>query len=115
MSRPGRDDLPDRLYTLTGGRSRSASGTPFDLMTLVVAESQPLPGMQSEHVAILRLTERPTAVVEIAAELRLPVSITKVLLSDLLSAGRVSARHPNHATLIDPDILEQVLVGLRNL
>lgn len=115
MSRPGRDDLPDRLYTLTGGRSRSATGTPFDLVTLVVAESQPVPGMQSEHVAILRLTERPTAVVEIAAELRLPVSITKVLLSDLLTAGRVSARHPHKATLVDLDILEQVLVGLRNL
>jgi hypothetical protein len=115
MSRPGRDDLPDRLYTLTGGRSRSAPGTPFDLVTLVVAESQPVPGMQSEHVTILRLTERPTAVVEIAAELRLPVSITKVLLSDLLTAGRVSARHPNRAALIDLDILEQVLVGLRNL
>lgn len=115
MSRPGRDDLPDRLYTLTGGRSRSAPGAPFDLVTLVVAESQPLPGMQSEHVAILRLTERPTAVVEIAAELRLPVSITKVLLSDLLTTGRVSARHPNQANLVDLDILEQVLVGLRNL
>lgn len=115
MSRPGRDDLPDRLYTLTGGRSRSAPGTPFDLVTLVTAESAPVPGMQSEHAAILRLTERPTAVVEIAAELRLPVSITKVLLSDLLAAGRVSARHPHKATLIDLDILEQVLVGLRNL
>jgi uncharacterized protein DUF742 len=53
--------------------------------------------------------------VEIAAELRLPVSITKVLLSDLLAAGRVSARHPHMAAVIDPDILEQVLVGLRNL
>ncbi|EKX60821.1 DUF742 domain-containing protein [Streptomyces ipomoeae] len=115
MSRPGRDDLPDRLYTLTGGRSRSAPGTPFDLVTLVVAESDPVPGMQSEHAAILRLAIRPTAVVEIAAQLRLPVSITKILLSDLLAAGRVSVRHPNQATLIDLDILEQVLVGLRNL
>ncbi len=52
---------------------------------------------------------------EIAAGLGLPVSITKVLLSDLLAAGRVSARHPHKATLIDLDILEQVLVGLRNL
>ncbi|MGW0822150.1 DUF742 domain-containing protein [Streptomyces sp. NPDC002845] len=115
MSRPGRDDSPDRLYTLTGGRSRSAPDTPFDLVTLVVAESQPVPGMQSEHVVILRLTERPTAVVEIAAGLRLPVSITKILLSDLLAAGRVSARHPHKTAVIDPDILEQVLVGLRNL
>ncbi|MEU3143360.1 MULTISPECIES: DUF742 domain-containing protein [unclassified Streptomyces] len=115
MSRPGRDDAPDRLYTVTGGRSRSGADNPFDLVTLVVAECDPVPGMQSEHAAILRLTERPTAVVEIAAELKLPVSITRVLLADLQASGRVSARHPRKAALPDPDILEQVLVGLRNL
>jgi len=115
MSRPGRDDSPDRLYTLTGGRTRSAPDSPFDLVTLVVAESDPKPGMQSEHATILRLAQLPVAVVELAAELRLPVSITKVLLSDLLAAGRVSARHPKKAAVIDPDVLEQVLVGLRNL
>lgn len=118
MSRPGRDDRPDRLYTVTGGRTRSAPDAPFDLVTLVVAECDPVPGMQSEHAAILRLCERPTAVVELAAVLRLPVSITRILLSDLLAAGRVSARHPRtglSSGVPDPDILEQVLVGLRNL
>ena len=115
MSRPGRDDSPDRLYTLTGGRARSGPDSPFDLVTLVVAESAPVPGMQSELAAILRLAARPTAVVEIAAELRLPVGITKILLSDLLATGHVSARHPRKAAVLDPDILEQVLVGLRNL
>lgn len=114
-NRPGRDDSPDRLYTLTGGRSRAAPDNPFDLVTLVVAESGPVPGMQSEHAAILRLAERPTAVVEVAAVLRLPVGITRVLLADLLAAGRVSARHPRRTAITDPDILEQVLVGLRNL
>lgn len=115
MNRPGRDDAPDRLYTLTQGRSGTGPDTPFDLVTLVVAESGPVAGMQSEHVAILELTRSPTAVVEIAAELRLPVSITRVLLCDLLAAGRVSARHPQRPAITDPDILEQVLVGLRNL
>ena len=93
---PAGTTRPDRLYTLTGGRSRSGPDNPFDLVTLVVAECDPVPGMQSEHAAILRLRRRPTAVVEIAAELRLPVSITKILLSDLLAAGRVSARHPRN-------------------
>ncbi|MGW2958630.1 DUF742 domain-containing protein [Streptomyces sp. NPDC001220] len=115
MSRPGRDDAPDRLYTITGGRSGTGPDSPFDLVTLVVAESEPTPGMQSEHAAILRLAEFPTSVVEIAAELKLPVSITKVLLCDLQAAGRVSARHPYRPAITDPDILEQVLVGLRNL
>ncbi|WP_353943965.1 DUF742 domain-containing protein [Streptomyces sp. HUAS MG91] len=119
MSRPGRDDAPDRLYTLTGGRSRPAADVSFDLVSLVVAESDPAPGMPSEHAAILRMCARPTAVVEVAAELGLPVSIVRVLLSDLLVQGRIGARHPRSAAsphrLPDPDILEQVLVGLRNL
>ena len=51
-SRPGRDDSLDRLYTLTGGRSRAGSDA-FDLVTLIVTESDPVPGMQSEHAAIL--------------------------------------------------------------
>ncbi|MFG3507940.1 DUF742 domain-containing protein [Streptomyces sp. NPDC047821] len=116
-----RDESPDRLYTLTGGRTRSAPDTPFDLVTLVVAESEPVPGMQSEHAAILRMCRRPTAVVEVAAELALPVGIVRILLADLLGTGRISARHPRNAghgsayRLPDPDILEQVLVGLRNL
>lgn len=114
-ARPGRDDSPDRLYTLTGGRTRAVDADRFDLVTLVVAESGPVPGLQSEHTAILRMCERPTAIVEISAELRLPVSITRVLLSDLLAAGRVSARHPSRAALPDLDILKQVLVGLHNL
>ncbi|MEU3399553.1 hypothetical protein ACVW0K_006637 [Streptomyces filamentosus] len=114
--RPGRDDSPDRLYTLTGGRSGTGS-TSFDVVTLIVAESDPVPGMQSEHAAILRMCRFPTAVVEVAAGLGLPVSITKILLSDLHDTGRISARHPRPASyrLPDHDILEQVLVGLRNL
>ncbi|WP_343235164.1 MULTISPECIES: DUF742 domain-containing protein [unclassified Streptomyces] len=116
--RPGRDDDPDRLYTVTGGRSRS-DATAFDLVTLVVGECDPTPGMQSEHATILRMCGRPTAVVEIAAALKLPVSITRILLCDLLDTGRISARHPRTArgadSLPDPHILEQVLVGLRSL
>ncbi|HEV7627688.1 MAG TPA: DUF742 domain-containing protein, partial [Streptomyces sp.] len=50
MKRPGRDDDPDRLYTVTGGRSRSDSAA-FDLVTLVVGECEPAPGMQSEHAS----------------------------------------------------------------
>ncbi|MFI1919986.1 DUF742 domain-containing protein [Nocardia sp. NPDC020380] len=118
MTRP--DEDPDRLYTLTGGRSRPDSDA-FDLVTLVVSECDPAPGMQSEHRAILQMCTAPTAVVEIAAELRLPVGITTVLLSDLLHMGRITVRHPHYASggqwnsLPDTNTLEKVLVGLRKL
>ncbi|RMI35170.1 DUF742 domain-containing protein [Nocardia stercoris] len=116
-----RDETPDRLYTLTGGRSRPDSGT-FDLVTLVVAESDPVPGMQSEHIAILRLCRAPTAVAEIAAELGVPVGIAVILLEDLLATGKITARHPGPPVVgalgappLRPEVLERVLVGLRKL
>ncbi|WP_019546777.1 DUF742 domain-containing protein [Streptomyces sulphureus] len=118
MRRPGRDDDPDRLYTVTGGRSRSGSDT-FDLVTLVVSESEPVAGMQSEYAEILRICRSPTAVVEVASLLGLPVSIVRILLADLHAQGRITARHPRTGEsadeLPDPEILKQVLVGLRNL
>lgn len=128
-ARAGRDDDPDRLYTVTGGRSRAHNDS-FDLVTLIVSECEPTRGMPSEQARILRMCRLPTAVVELSADLRLPVSIVKILLSDLLDTGRITARHPRMskvppasrrggeipaAQLPDPTILEQVLVGLRNL
>jgi hypothetical protein len=110
---------PDRLYTVTGGRSR-ADERALDLVTLIVTESDPTPGMQSEHAKILRLCRQPAAVVELSAALGLPVSVVKILLCDLLDTGKVTARHPSSSTrrkaeLPDPEILKQVLVGLHNL
>ncbi|WP_431782506.1 DUF742 domain-containing protein [Streptomyces chumphonensis] len=108
---------PDRLYTLTGGRHRSDDAC-LDLVTLVVSASDPAPGMPSEHVRILELCRRPTAVVEVSADLGLPVTVTRILLGDLLATRRVTARHPRpvpRATLPDSALLKQVLDGLHHL
>jgi Protein of unknown function (DUF742) len=112
---------PDRLYTVTGGRSR-ADEPDLDLVTLIVSAAEPAPGMQSEHARILAMCRAPAAVVEISAELGLPVGVVKILLSDLLRAGRVTARHPRHSSsarartqLPDAATLRKVLVGLHNL
>lgn len=110
------EEDPDRFYTVTGGRSR-ANDIDLDLVTLIVSESGPTAGMQSEHVRILRISEVPTSVVELSSELALPVSVVKILVADLLDTGRASARHPSStgADIPDPEFLKKVLVGLRNL
>ncbi|MFD3506575.1 DUF742 domain-containing protein [Nocardia sp. NPDC058666] len=114
MTRAARDDDPDRFYTLTGGRAPATDD--FDLVTLVVAESGPSAGMSSEQAAILDMCAAPTAVVEIAAELRLPVGVATVLLSDLLAEGKITIRPPLSAAMsLDLSTLEKVLVGLRKL
>ncbi|WP_037911524.1 DUF742 domain-containing protein [Actinacidiphila yeochonensis] len=110
---------PDRLYTLTGGR-RSASGSALDLMTRVVGERGPVPGMPSEAVRILALCRRPVAVAELAGRLGLPLGVVRVLLGDLIDAGCVAVRRP---TLAGPEpavppaaeMLEKVLRALQNL
>lgn len=113
---PLRDEDPDRLYTITGGRS-IADRNDMDTVTLIVSECEPTPGMQSEHADILRMCRNPMAVVEVSAHLNLPVSIVKVLLGDLVDAGRVTARPPSSAKasheLPDTATLERVLVGLQ--
>ena len=135
IRRPFDDETPDRLYAVTGGRSR-AHETAFDLVTLIISERGPSPGMQSEHIRILHMCHRPMAVVEISAALGLPVSVVKILLCDLLDTGRVSARHPSvrsHADdqsskgrslsgvqagvqrLPNVELLKKVLVGLQKL
>lgn len=108
---------PDRLYMVTGGRS-TADDT-FDLVTLIVSESEPSAGMQSEYVRILELCRHPAALVEISAELKLPVTVTRILVGDLHDMGKVSARHPHAApsvaSLSQTALLQEVLNGLRNL
>ncbi|NDU75230.1 DUF742 domain-containing protein [Actinomadura sp. DSM 109109] len=112
-------DDPDRLYTVTRGRSR-AGDADLDLVTLIVAENDPAPGMQSEHVTILQLCRNePVAVVELSSHLRLPVSVVKILLLDLRDTGHITVRHPTSATastqLADLETLKEVLVGLKAL
>lgn len=120
MSRSHRQEGPDRLYVITSGRSAGADES-LDAVTLIVAESEPAPGMQSEHAEILRVCgSGPMAVVEISAHLRLPVAVVRILLTDLLDSGRATARHPRPAPspatpLASPDVLEKVLVALHNL
>lgn len=122
---PLNTEAPDRLYTVTGGRG-DALAPALDSVTLVVAESEPGPDMQSEHADILRLCAHPIAVVEISAELGLPVSVVRILLADLLDTGAVIARHPAHfpsrspsspqeGARHDPDTLKQVLLALQRL
>lgn len=115
--RPLEEEDPDRFYTVTGGRG-DAADTGLDIVTLVITESAPLPGMQSEHTLILNLARAPIAIVELAAELRLPISVVKLLIVDLLDTGRLSVRgraRKHKTELPDLETLKQVLIGLESL
>ena len=110
------DDAAGRLirpYTISNGRTRPTIA--LDLMSQVMATgATPLGYFGPEHAQALDLCRAPLPVAELAAHLRLPVAVTKVLLSDLVDCGAVTAHAPAfHDMPTDRSLLEAVLDGLR--
>ncbi|MVZ99670.1 DUF742 domain-containing protein [Actinomadura sp. LD22] len=101
-----------RPYTVTAGRTRPT--VRLDLLSLVVATGRRPREMAPEHAEALACCRAPTSVAEVAAHLRLPVTITKVLLADLLDcrAMTTQARH-TAADPTDRALLEKLLDGLQ--
>jgi hypothetical protein len=107
-----------RPYAMTRGRTRPTSGE-FDLIALVVA-TQPasavIVGLEPEHIAIMKLCQRPLSVAEVSAHLDLPVGIVRVLLGDLLDKGLILTRGPKPAAQPHSQrVLKAVIDGLRSL
>jgi hypothetical protein len=114
--RPVEDGRVVPAYALTRGRTRSeGQELPLETMATVTAlgrERQP--SMQVERRAILDQCLRPTSVVEVAAHLRVPVGVARVLVGDLASGGYLAVHLPPQADdRPDPAILERLLEGLR--
>ncbi|MET9479039.1 DUF742 domain-containing protein [Streptomyces sp. NPDC006638] len=122
------DDAAEQLvrpYTITSGRTtpERADLTLITLLTTVpettARAALAARRMQPEHRTILAMCRNPKAVVEVAAELGLPVSLAKILIGDLVDSGQMWARSPRPFTqaggLPDMTILEAVRDGLRQL
>ncbi|GHF65992.1 DUF742 domain-containing protein [Streptomyces thermodiastaticus] len=125
----GGDRKPARVrpYSLTGGRTRfghvllvetfvAALDAPEERKELTQAPSSArvMPEMQ----AIVELCRRMRTVAEIAALLKMPLGVVRVLLSDLADQGkiRVYGTGTGHGTgRPDRALLERVLSGLRRL
>ncbi|GII62909.1 hypothetical protein Skr01_29940 [Sphaerisporangium krabiense] len=76
----------------------------------------PPTGLGPEHHRILHLTRRPRRLVELAADVNLPLGVVRLLLSDLCSHDLLTVHSPAPAALAhDPSLLHEVLKGLRAL
>jgi hypothetical protein len=106
-----------RPYALTGGRTRPA-GDWFDLLALVYAARGVLADqadLEPEQVSILRRSQAPVSVADLAADLDLPLGVIKILVADLRERGLATVRGPAKATLTDAKILRDVAEGLRRI
>ena len=125
----GGDRRPARVrpYSLTGGRTRF--GHVLLVETFVAALEAPeerkeltngtlRTTVMPELRAIVELCRRMRTVAEIAALLKMPLGVVRVLLSDLADQGkiRVYGTGTSHGTgRPDRALLERVLSGLRRL
>ncbi|MFJ2608977.1 DUF742 domain-containing protein [Streptomyces sp. NPDC091279] len=113
---PWLDEAAGRLvrpFTISEGRTRPTFT--FDLLSQVRATGATLFGLLGpEHAQALDLCRAPVPVAEVAAQLKLPAAVTKVLLSDLVDWGALTAGPPVHDdNPTDRALLEAVLDGLR--
>ncbi|WP_420791143.1 DUF742 domain-containing protein [Streptomyces sp. NRRL S-350] len=119
-----------RPYTITRGRTVPERDdlTLITVLTTVGEEADAAlargsragaRGLQPEHRLILDRCRRPAAVAEVSAGLDLPVSVTKILLGDLVAQGLLKARAPlsvaRAAGGVDLGLLTAVREGLRRL
>ncbi|MFC9324529.1 DUF742 domain-containing protein [Kitasatospora sp. NPDC057015] len=118
-----------RPYTITRGRT-APERDDLTLITVLTTvqdgpraalgrSGRPPRGLQPEHRLILDRCHRPAAVAEVAAGLDLPVSVTKILVGDLIAQGLLLARAPLSVAAggggVNLGLLTAVREGLRRL
>ncbi|NXY96306.1 DUF742 domain-containing protein [Streptomyces sp. BR123] len=129
----GADRRPARVrpYSLTGGRTRFAQVLHVEtfvaaLDTRVSEPQQPAvtatvgaadaDERMPEMPAIVEVCRRMRTIAEIAALLKLPLGVVRVLVSDLADQGKVRVYGTGHGPgRPDRALLERVLSGLRRL
>ncbi|MEU6350397.1 DUF742 domain-containing protein [Streptomyces sp. NPDC047072] len=116
---PWADDDPGLLvrpYTVTGGRT-SSTRPGIELISLIstVRPATRDQRLQPEQNRLLALCRIPTALVEVAARLDLPVAVVRVLLDDLLDHRLVFVSAPSAAGSPDPRFLQAVIDGIRSI
>lgn len=101
-------------YAVTGGRTRVDVDIPFEALVRTTPRGREnLQLIAFERRDILKLAEKPIAVAELSAHLRLPIGAIRVLVGDLSVEGHVQTKAMT--VKADTALLERVRDGLRRL
>ena len=105
-----------RPYAMTGGRT-GTDGDAIGLEAQIQASTRAsthLGAYRWEAARLIELVQTPTALVEVAARLEIPIGVTRVLVADLVRDGAVVVHIPQR-TQSFTSLLEKVLDGVRSL
>jgi hypothetical protein len=105
-----------RPYALVHGRTRPSSGA-FGLVTMVTVARRVRPDpaiLEPEHLQLLCLC--PATVADLAADLKLPLGVVRIILGDLRERGFIQVHQPvQPARMPGTALLRRVADGLRRL
>jgi hypothetical protein len=109
-----------RPYARTGGRTKP--GRQLDLEALVLPtangrEAWESPLLSPEHNQVIEICQGSVSVAEIAARLRVPLGVARVIIADMVDLGLVEVLKTAAADgdERDPAFLRRVLSGLQRL
>jgi hypothetical protein len=101
-------------YAVAGGRTRS-TGRDLPVETMVTTSSEGMRDvveLQFERRDIVLLCRKAQSVAEIAARIKVPLGVARVLVSDLAETGHLVAHLPTDERP-SVEVLERLLTGLR--
>ncbi|WP_242613299.1 DUF742 domain-containing protein [Herbihabitans rhizosphaerae] len=107
-----------RPYTKTGGRTRSDYDLAIEALVSTSEQGRsPDAAVSPEHRSICGLCLDTRSVAEVAAHLRLPLGVARVLIGDMAGMGLVLIHQSGMVVGDRPSIefMERVLSGLRRL
>jgi hypothetical protein len=107
-----------RPYTKTGGRTRSDYDLAIEALVSTSERGRsPDAAVRPEHRSICGLCLDTRSVAEVAAHLRLPLGVARVLIGDMAGMGLVLIHQSGMVVGDRPSIefMERVLSGLRRL
>ncbi len=109
-----------RPYARTGGRTKPGRDLDLEALVLPTAngrEAWESPLLSPEHNTVIEICQRSVSVAEIAAQLRVPLGVARVIIADMVDLGLVEVLKTAAADgdVRDPAFLRRVLSGLQRL
>lgn len=105
-----------RPYVLTGGRTRTRYPLLVEsLVSVPHYDPQLSATLLPESQAVYEYACRGMSVAELSAHARIPLGVTRVLLSDLAAQDKVLIHPTGHAYQHNLPLLERIRDGLRTL
>ncbi|UOE44043.1 DUF742 domain-containing protein [Agromyces larvae] len=112
---PGPSQLV-RPYALTRGRTAPTRDYPLEALVRTHLPVLDDSGLSPEERSIIDLCRQSRSVAEVAALVRIPLGVARILIGDLVDRGVVSVHVQTESdSAPDATLLERVLSGLRKL